>query len=64
MARAAQELLKRKLVMQNVALEFLPVIFHADPTGAVDASGRPWVGGIARALSKFHRFSHETAGTV
>lgn len=52
MARAAQELLKRELVIENVALECLPVISHAHPTGAVDASGRPWVGGIARALNK------------
>lgn len=28
MARAAQELLKRKLVIENVALEFLPIISH------------------------------------
>lgn len=41
MARAAQKLLKRELVIENVAFEFLPVISHAHPTGAVDASGRP-----------------------
>ncbi|SRR6266566_9501945 len=40
MARAAQKPLKRKLVLENVALELFPVTYHDYPLDARDASAR------------------------